>query len=69
MSVKLVQQNFVIDKELIQFRIGKYDCRIGQRINWGLTCILTLDFQLVPTTQVRGKGFGIWSTLCTPFLL
>lgn len=28
MSVKLVQRNFVIDKELIQFRIGKYDCRI-----------------------------------------
>jgi hypothetical protein len=28
MSVKLVKQNFIIDKELMQFRIGKYDCRI-----------------------------------------
>lgn len=28
MSVKIVKTNFVIDEELIQFCIGKYDCRI-----------------------------------------
>jgi len=28
MAVELVQRNFVIDNEVIQFRIGQYDCRI-----------------------------------------
>jgi hypothetical protein len=28
MSVKIVKTSFVIDEELIQFCIGKYDCRI-----------------------------------------
>ena len=39
MSAKLVKRNFVIDKELIKFQIGKYECRIvyGNKNDYGVS--------------------------------
>jgi hypothetical protein len=69
MSVKLVQRNFVIDKELIQFRIGKYDCRIvyGNRY-YGIASEEPVQIEVL-IEMPRDEGFfSIWDKPFETFL-
>jgi hypothetical protein len=69
MSVKLVQRNFVIDKELIQFRIGKYDCRIvyGNRY-YGISSEEPVRIEVLIEMPREERFFSVWDKPFDTFL-